>query len=574
MSKLRQFVLPAACCCLLIPTSLLRAAQEEEPEETTPKPVPIAVAAVSSVERVLECIDYVFLSVDRPEIAEFAAAQLANVRDLKGVDRNRPLGVIVFLKPGLIPQPDFVGFLPVDDFAELLQTLAVGPVQPAKVPETEGRYSIQAPGNTIYFEQLGTNVFFARSEELLDLELPEPATLTKSLMTRYDVAAQLKIGTIPVAMRTVLLDFIRAAMQANMQHRDEEPESFYRLRKASGNGNLKFLEHLLMQGDSFTVGVDVSPELKSAVIEMDLNARPGSEFAKLLEDFGGKVSYYRPLQKDPSVVSAFLSQRMDKDTQDMLTEIVTQGQAAIEVLLAENPQTMDQTVRLQGLADTLLGTIEAGIFDGFFRIQMAESGEATLLASVRVSGGTRAAETIGDLLTLLQTVEGSDRVELQLNADQHQGVIFHRVKPVNQGADPMRRAFAGDDEINMYFGAGERTLWFVLGGKEAMPAAKAAIDRILDPAAQRDLAGTAPVQFSFSMSQWMAMWANPDREPEGMQLTMQENFAAGQDRILFDVNPKENGIRYRIRFEEGFIRAAGLGLSVPFDRMIENSLNE
>ena len=126
----------------------------------------------------------------------------------------------------------------------------------------------------------------------------------------------------------------------------------------------------------------------------------------------------------------------------------------------------------------------------------------------------------------------------------------------------------------MYFGAGDRTLWFALGGDAALPAVQGAIDKVVDPASRRDLAGTAPIQFSMSMSQWMGMWENPDREKRGMEKTMSENFAAGQDRLIIDVTPKENGIRYRIKFEDAFLRAMGFVGAWQTDRMLGNPTDE
>ena len=38
-----------------------------------------------------------------------------------------------------------------------------------------------------------------------------------------------------------------------------------------------------------------------------------------------------------------------------------------------------------------------------------------------------------------------------------------------------------------------------------------------------------------------------------------ENFEQGDDQISVEMTTRENGIRYRIRLEEGFVRILGLG---------------
>jgi hypothetical protein len=545
---------------------------EEEEPLTYEKPVPIAVAMVSGVDRGFAELEYIFEAIEHPELLDLFSASLANVRDLKGIDRTRPVGVMIFLKPGLFPQPAFAGFIPCDDFDEFLETMGSTAMKPAKVPEMEGRYSMQGPGQAFYFELIGEDVLLTNDEFMLDNELPDPATLTKTLSTRYDAAAQLNISSVPVGMRNVLLDFLRASMEAQMQQRDEEPEGQWRVRKASIANNLRFLEQLALQGDSLTVGLDVSKELRKAVIEVDLNARPGSDFAKYLSDSGGVTSYFRVLQDDPAILSAYMSWQLQKEDAKNFKEMAIGIRQIIEhqrEQALENPDAPaeqktvyeDNPVRLEGLFDCLADTAEAGILDGFFRFQGSEPGETVILAAVRVVNGARAAQTIGDLIQLANA-QDSDNTEIQLNYDTYQGVTFHRIQPTRKPAG-MERTFG--ENVAFHFGAGERTLWFVMGGDKAMPAAHDAIDQILDPGSQPIVSNTAPFRFTLNMSQWMSLWDDPERERQGFRKQAAETFEQGADRIIADMTPKDNGVRYRIRFEEGFVKLIGIALARAWD---------
>jgi hypothetical protein len=522
------------------------------------KPVPFAVGVVSSVERVFEKMDYMFDSIDRPELSDLVTTQLAAVRDLKGIDRNRPLGVLAFLKPGLFPQPAIAGFLPVDDFEEFLLTMSIGPSPPAKLPDVEQRYVLSNPGQDLYFEQIGDHVFLTNDESILDAELPDPDSYAKNLNTRYDAALQLNIGAIPSGMRTILLNFVRAAIEAEIQQKDEEPDGQYRLRKASGMSNLQFMEQLLMQGDSVTIGLDVSPRQKTAVVEIDLNARPGSQFAKYLSDSGGEISYFRPLQNDPTILSAYASWKLQRKDRDLFKEMALALKDVITHQLDTNPPEGDSVdVRVDGLFDSLADTAEAGILDGFFRFQGEQQGEVVVLAAIRVINGELASQTIGDLLQMAEAYSNSPReTEILLNVEAYRGVNFHRVTPDEPPDTPTKRTFGED--YSFYFGAGERTLWFVIGGDKAIPEARKAIDRILDPTSQRDLANTAPFRFTLNMSQWIKVWENPERERLGFRKTMSENFEKGDDRIVIDMTTRENGVRYRLQLEESFVRLLGL----------------
>ncbi len=556
-------------CLLLAPISSFAQSDEIEEAEVA-KPVPIGVVVFSGINHGFEEFDYIFETIERPELIDIISASLANLNDLKGIDQDRPLGVMAFLKPGsgfnIFPTLGFVGFLPCENFEDVLTTFGTTGMQVAKVPLSEVRYSMKGPGQDLYFEKIGEEILITNDETLLDAELPDPVALTKTLSTRYDVGAQVNIKNVPIGMRKILLQFFRSQMEIQMQRRDEEPEGPWRMRKASLANNLRFIEQLATQGDSLTIGLDVSKELRKAVVEVDLNAKPGSQFAKYLADSGGVTSYFRVLQDDPSVISAYMSWELQKEDALNLKEIALGLRLMLENNEEVNPLP-DGTVgplRLGGLFDCLEQTAEAGTLDGFGRMQQTATGESIIMASVRVINGTTASITIADLLERLKAWE--EDVDIQLNADSYRGVNFHRVTPPLQD-DESKRIFG--ENWSLYFGSGERTLWFVMGGEEAIPAVHAAIDQILDPASQKTLPDAAPFRFTLNMSQWMSIFENPERERRGFGKKVAETFEAGDDKIIADMTPRENGIRYRIRFEEGFVKLVGLAVARAFGIPLE-----
>jgi len=540
---------------------------EELDEGEIPKPVPIAVVMFSGIERGFQELDYIFETIEHPELSDIVSASLANLNDLKGIDQEKPLGLMLFLKPGtgfnIFPTLGFVGFLPCENFEDVLKTFGTTGMQIGKVPESEDRYSMKGSGQNFFFEKVGEQILLTNDETMLDAELPDPVSLTKTLATRYDFAAQANIKNVPIGMRKILLQFLRSQMEIQMQRRDEEPEGPWRMRKASLANNLHFIEQLATQGDSLTIGLDVSKELRKAVVEIDLNAKPGSQFAKYLGDSGGVTSYFRVLQDDPSIISAYMSWELQKEDALNLKEMALGMQQALEYEILETnppPDGEEPQLRLGGLFECLAETAEAGTLDGFGRMQTTATGESVIMASVRVINGTTASVSIADLLQYVEDKD-SDNQDIQLNADSYRGVTFHRVSPTTQDSDS-KRIFG--ENWSMYFGAGERTLWFVMGGEEAIPIVHAAIDQILDPASQKTLPDSAPFRFTLNMSQWMAIFENPERERRGFGKKMAETFEAGDDKIIADMTPRENGIRYRIRFEEGFVKLVGLALADAF----------
>ncbi len=79
--------------------------QEPAAEPKAP-PVPFAVINISSVDRLFKDTEFMFRSINRPDVYEFFLSLVAGrANDLKGIDRSKPMGVMLFLEPGFPPKP-------------------------------------------------------------------------------------------------------------------------------------------------------------------------------------------------------------------------------------------------------------------------------------------------------------------------------------------------------------------------------------------------------------------------------------------------------------------------------------
>src|SRR5688572_9017627 len=110
-SRLLSIVL---VCAINAFASLGRAAaQDPEPTlQPRPKPVPIVIVNVASAQRVLSDVTWTFEAAKRPDMLDLVDGFLERIGDLKGVERTKPLGVMLFLPQTLPPQPIPVGFFP------------------------------------------------------------------------------------------------------------------------------------------------------------------------------------------------------------------------------------------------------------------------------------------------------------------------------------------------------------------------------------------------------------------------------------------------------------------------------
>ena len=152
---------------------------------------PIAVLTAASANRLLNDVERTFKAADKPEIYETIKGFLGNFDDLKGMDRDKPFGLIVYLEAGIPPgclTP--IGFVPVKSMPDLLKTIANGPFKTKPVPDQEGVHEVTGTngGDSLYIKAKGDYAFVSNKMDVLDRAFPDPARLTRALASRYDVS--------------------------------------------------------------------------------------------------------------------------------------------------------------------------------------------------------------------------------------------------------------------------------------------------------------------------------------------------------------------------------------------------
>jgi len=289
---------------------------EEQEKKTTGLetilPKPLLIINFASIERILSDIDFIFELAARPEIAEIASASLANVNDLEGIDRNKNLGVELYLKTGLIPQPVPTMYLPVKKVRTFLDTLEVmipGDEETiTKAKDRDDLYILDGRRGTsvIRFQDDYAHMLFqgVENETSLDMissrDFGDPAQKLQNLSADYDLAFKIDLNAIPELMRTTFLGFFRTAIETQLQQRDGESRAAYELRRMSGKQNLENIEF----------GGRIEKEAKRGVVDMLIKARPNSDLARAVKNIPGKASYFSVItarENLPLAVSASMN---------------------------------------------------------------------------------------------------------------------------------------------------------------------------------------------------------------------------------------------------------------------------
>ena len=119
----------------------------------------------------------------------------------------------------------------------------------------------------------------------------------------------------------------------------------------------------------------------------------------------------------------------------------------------------------------------------------------------------------------------------------------------------------------LYFGTDKQALWFAVGGDDAIPTLRAAIDRV---AAGNDAGPRrvelAPFQFVLNLTEWSHInQSERDQPGRFASLALQAFEQDGSDILRADARPLKNGFRIRVQAENGFLRLLGLAIAARID---------
>jgi hypothetical protein len=517
---------------------------------------PIAVVSVAGVDRVLEDLDYVFESVGRKDQATFIKGFLVNLNDLKGIDRTRPLGALVYLPPRLEGEPDVVGFIPVSRIGDLQVTLRISNQISLEHVSGEDRYELRTPDTTLPVRLAGGYAFFAKQSSLLDGELPDVAALTSPLAKQYDVALSLSRDGLPAAAIDRALDKIQADADRELARKENEGEAEFQLRTRVARAVFDLAEDLVSDGKSLVVGANLSSTGRHAELEALLTVAASSPLAAYLKGTAASGSTFAAQTAEPNPLTMTSTWTLLPEGTDIATEVLRLAQREVGKQFQVDLETaVDHPVRR--LFDALQATARQGQVDSFVQFIGEPPGKFVLVSGTRVAQADAVARAIEDILPHVR--KSPDVKDLQMNVATIGGVTLHRV--VGQKMRKQDVQLYGDD-AGLYIGAGESALWMALGGADAIGVLQEVIPRV---AARRTAAADAPPAFRavLHLTSWLGMiGAESSANERQFAAAARQAFTdPDADTLRLELVPGMNGLRLRVRFDEGYIRLVGLALS-------------
>ncbi|MDB5341787.1 MAG: hypothetical protein JWP89_164 [Schlesneria sp.] len=533
-------------------------------EESTSIDYPLVVINAASVNRLQDSARFMFEAAERPEMVEVVQRWTANtLKELKGVDRTRPFGMMLYLRSGFIGAPIGITYVPITNLDDALETLAYGTGTVSPV-DGKGKYNDIRYGENfkIRTRQVGGYLFMVGpdgEDDTLDKIFPDPVKLTSRLASQYDFAVSLQIKNVPPTIKSVFIEYLRMSSQAELQQRDGEPESAYRLRRANGDTWLELADRILTQGEEITLGSKMDGGTRKAHVDFEISGTSDSKLAKFFQDMAGKRTYFGNLLTNPSTFTMSASWLLSEKQRPLLTSFF---EAAKKDIAKETEKNNKQGINklLDPLFKVLLASADTGHVDLIAQLVGTEPQKFALVAGARVVGSRNLPNQITDLLQFVKDNESDNDllVKLEIGANEIDSLPVHRLE-INPPDKPGQRMFG--ETAHLYFYASPQALWFAFGGDSAMDNLRDAVAQVALPQDPQQGRNRIPFMFVTHASNWLTVAS--DEQPRAAEFNEQAraSFKSENDAMQILVRPTDSGVRLRVEFEEGYIALMGRGFT-------------
>ncbi|MBI1348214.1 hypothetical protein GC163_18220 [bacterium] len=553
-------------------------AQDEQAEEAGIE-YPLQVIHCSGVDRVQGKADALFAAAERPELSDVLQNFLdETLRGMKGVDRTRPFGMMLYLKPGLTPGIAAVTYFPVESLDEFVQFLAGKSGVSKSVSSKNDRYEITDVdwGPDLVVQQIGDYAYMTALDDALELDrkFPHPERMVRKLTSRYDVAYSLLIKNVPIATRTLFLEFFKNQALASLQQRDDEPEAPYRIRRANGEAMIDLLDMVVRQGEDFTVGAFADPDQQTGYVELELNGTKDSGLSKFFGELAGRRSYFDAAVEQSATLSVNTSVQLDEKRRAPFVEMFRLATTIIEAELTKRGENAASTAQIAPFFSSLLQSAQIGHLDLFLQISGEEALDYRMLGGARIYGAENLPEQFAELLkfgkeTVSKTAPGAGGKHLQefeLAQSTVAGFPVH-VLPVPAEGDVLAMTMFGNAP-QLYLCATSEAIWFAVGQESALKQLESSIKLVTsEPDPNQPKRPAFPFLLTTHASQWVnvAMATGVDPGEDAYTESSLTAFEPDTDEFRLTARPTERGVRVRAEMQPSYFRWIGMLIGNTID---------
>ena len=546
-----SFARSAAMFCWTIVAVLIgRLSAYADDSAKTP---PAVYFAVAGVDPLLEHVDHVLEVGGASQYGQLLRGFLANLNNLKGIDRSRPIGFFAYapVHPGTEPAAAF--FVPVDDVEALKKTVHLGNVISLEAGDADDRLKFKTPEQTIPVRLAHGYAFLSERSEILEGDLPDPQAAVGELLKSYFVVTTFRREGVP----SNLIEFGRQQLEAaalnGIPRNSSESDADYRLKQDFAALGLDVAKALINDVQRFDVGWKFSHETGQLVIEETLTCTPGSPTARTLKSLVDASPRFAALETQPAPLSAAIHISVPERLRGLLQRVVDRAEEQAQPGL--NGEAAALRPHVESTLASLRKTIEAGQLDAFVQVVGGPPEHFVALGGVSLVDADRVSDALRAVLPFAR--DASPKPRINVDSERIAGIPFHRIEGLDQR--PQDRVLYGDD-ASLLIGVGREAIWFALGEGTA---GKDLEDVIAAPAAETRTAEPTLLSLRFALTDWLGLIGEgADDNARTFREIAQRAFPQPEDdQIEVRLAPTDEGLRLRITIEKGYLRLIGQAIA-------------
>lgn len=228
---------------------------------------------VARLDHLLDHVDVLLQTADRPELSEVLATRYRSWQDFAGVDRTRPLGLLWAWRSDdptteAEESHEELLFVPIKTVQPLLKTVTFDIVPFREV--TPGHFEIDRPG-TPYHAIVRDDVLWLGDDPVTMRRFATKLKpIVNDLIREFDMAIAWDLRQVPTERRQQWGEEWQQSIEPLLQRRDDEPAEAHAWRARLGRAFIGFVTESLSKLDRIVVGVKINTLRRRAELQVRL----------------------------------------------------------------------------------------------------------------------------------------------------------------------------------------------------------------------------------------------------------------------------------------------------------------
>jgi hypothetical protein len=514
---------------------------------------PVVIVSLAGYDELMSDVDFIgqITGMEQMLSASMVEAninQVTNNQGLKGLDKKKPWGAAV-LTDGNSFTP--LVFLPVKDVKGLVESFAIFGFSASD--EGNGLLKVQGPPQAppAFAKTQGDYTFFAQNADQLKTLPQNPETLLEGLNKEYDIGVRAYVQNVPEFWRNMVTSQLKMGMQMSLQNpAPGEDQQAFEIRKQLVQQQLQQFDTMLKELDTFTVGAKIDGAAKTAHLDIGVAVKEGGAMAKQLGQMSDlKTEHAGFLLPEAAVNLNFVSIAGPDDIKQAVAMIKSLETRAATEIDKDNSFPNDEVRKtakeiIGDLVQVAVKTLQSGRIDGGATLFLSP-GSATVVAGGTVVDGASIESALKKLVNLAQ----GEIPEVKFNAGTYKDITLHTMSIPVPDAEA-QKVFGEAAEVVV--GIGSKTV-HVAFGRNAIDTLK----KVVDQSAAQAAKSVPPVQLIAALEPIIKFANSIEPNPAAEVVADELSKSSGKDHVSLVGRLEKNGFVYRLKAEEGVLRAIG-----------------